>query len=66
MPNARPPKLAFIAFGMIAGGIFLLIAAAVMSRMNDVADFVPWLVAGVGMAELMFGAMLLIKKGTRP
>lgn len=64
MPAIRPAQARMLALAMIAGGIFVLVAAAVLSTMGDVPGLVPALVAGVGVLELLFGVMLLVKKGT--
>jgi len=56
-------KFRIIAFAMMAGGVFVLITAAVLYLRHDVGAPVPMLIAAVGLAELLFGVMLLIQKG---
>lgn len=56
-------KFRIIAFAMMAGGVFVLMTAAVLWLRHDVSAPVPMLIAAVGAAELLFGVMLLIQKG---
>lgn len=64
MPGIHPQKAKVLGFAMIAGGLFVLITAAVLGSSGSQTPMVPAIVAAVGLAELMFGVMILIKKGS--
>ncbi|MCC6562686.1 MAG: hypothetical protein IT478_15110 [Xanthomonadales bacterium] len=57
-----PPQRRFIAYGLLAGSVLLLLMAVVLAQvLADAPAFLPWLLVGVGLAEGGIGAMLLIK-----
>lgn len=65
MPTPAPQRR-FIAYGLLAGGGLLLLMALVLGQvLADAPAFLPWLLAGVGLAEGIVGAMLLIKQAER-
>lgn len=64
MPTIHPQKAKMLAFAMIAGGLFVLITAAVLWAVGSQSALIPALVAGVGVAELLFGVMILVQKGS--
>ena len=61
MPTPAPPRR-FIAYGLLAGSVLLLLMAAVVWQvLAEAPAFLPWLLVAVGLAEGGIGAMLLIK-----
>lgn len=64
MPGIHPQKAKLLGFAMIAGGLFVVITAAVLGSSGAQSPMIPAIVAAVGVAELLFGVMVLIKKGS--
>ncbi|WP_146151938.1 hypothetical protein [Ahniella affigens] len=64
MPGIHPQKAKVLGFAMIAGGVFVLVTALVLLNSDGQAPMIPAVVAAVGAAELLFGVMILIKKGS--
>lgn len=64
MPGIHPQKAKILAFAMIAGGLFVLITAAVLWSTGQSPGMIPAVVAAVGVAELLFGVMILVQKGS--
>lgn len=64
MPGIHPQKVKLLGYAMIAGGLLVVITAVVLGNTGAQSPMIPAIIAAVGVAELLFGVMILIKKGS--